>query len=638
MNYQALARKWRPHNFTSVVGQQHVLTALINALKMGNIHHAYLFSGTRGVGKTSIARLLAKSLNCKNNITANPCNQCNNCHEIDKGSFIDLIEIDAASRTKVEDTRDMLESIYYAPAHGRFKIYLIDEVHMLSRHSFNALLKTLEEPPSHVKFLLVTTEPQKLPITILSRCLKFQLKLLEVEEIQKQLNYILQQEKITFECQALCLLANAADGSMRDALSLTDQAILLGRTHVMYETVKQMLGCLDNDQALILIETLVHGQSEQAMALVHEVSLKGIDWEMVLIEMLRLLHTIAMLQLLPSFLNKINHNHRNRLNKLANILSRDDVQFYYQIILMGRKDLSLAPNRKLGVEMTLLRLLSFKPNPQAISAANTEYSKILSKLTPTNTSEEITQLKTLQTNITLDKISYPNSFSDVTNQLIQARKQLLTKKEIRIKCSKTAFLESSTAQVNSTSKNISNIDKYLQKYISKTGVQKLSSEYQNNIDTVPKITAKTLYLSSNYDKYSKIIKWLMKEVHQRDAWAAEITMLSLSKEVQKFALNTWKESNNEKIILHLRSKKQYLNIPSTYQSLKNALSKKIGRDIKLDIVEDDNREVLTPIEWYQIIYEEKLAKANQSIKSDPLVQKIRELFDADLDEENIIPI
>lgn len=279
MSYQVLARKWRPQTFADVVGQEHVLTALANGLSLGRIHHAYLFSGTRGVGKTTIARLLAKGLNCETGITSTPCGVCDNCREIEQGRFVDLIEIDAASRTKVEDTRELLDNVQYAPARGRFKVYLIDEVHMLSRHSFNALLKTLEEPPSHVKFLLATTDPQKLPVTILSRCLQFHLKALDAEQIRKQLEHVLTEETITTEPRALQLLSRAADGSMRDALSLTDQAIAMGQGAVTTETVAQMLGTLDDEQPLAMLEALVSADGGQMMAQVEQAASRGVDWE-----------------------------------------------------------------------------------------------------------------------------------------------------------------------------------------------------------------------------------------------------------------------------------------------------------------------------------------------------------------------
>ncbi|XUK72431.1 DNA polymerase III subunit gamma/tau [Erwinia rhapontici] len=320
MSYQVLARKWRPQAFTEVVGQQHVLTALANGLSLGRIHHAYLFSGTRGVGKTTIARLLAKGLNCETGITATPCGKCDNCREIEQGRFVDLIEIDAASRTKVEDTRDLLDNVQYAPARGRFKVYLIDEVHMLSRHSFNALLKTLEEPPEHVKFLLATTDPQKLPVTILSRCLQFHLKALDQEQIRGQLEHVLQAEQISAETRALQLLARAADGSMRDALSLTDQAIAMGQGQVTTSTVNDMLGTLDDEQPLALIEALVHADGAEVMALLNQAAARGVEWEALLVEMLTLLHRVAMIQLLPSALGDDMAAIEQRLRELARVL------------------------------------------------------------------------------------------------------------------------------------------------------------------------------------------------------------------------------------------------------------------------------------------------------------------------------
>ncbi|HBP96853.1 MAG TPA: DNA polymerase III subunit gamma/tau, partial [Pantoea agglomerans] len=361
MSYQVLARKWRPQAFADVVGQEHVLTALANGLSLGRIHHAYLFSGTRGVGKTTIARLLAKGLNCETGITATPCGQCDNCREIEQGRFVDLIEIDAASRTKVEDTRDLLDNVQYAPARGRFKVYLIDEVHMLSRHSFNALLKTLEEPPSHVKFLLATTDPQKLPVTILSRCLQFHLKALDVDQIRQQLEHVLKQEQIESETRALQLLARAADGSMRDALSLTDQAIAMGQGAVTSSTVSVMLGTLDDEQPLGLLEALVDGDGQQVMNLLSQAASRGVEWEALLVEMLRLLHQIAMVQLLPTSLNDDDESNALRLRELARVVPPADLQLYYQTLLMGRKDLPIAPDRRMGVEMTLLRALAFHP-------------------------------------------------------------------------------------------------------------------------------------------------------------------------------------------------------------------------------------------------------------------------------------
>ena len=365
MSYQVLARKWRPKNFSEVVGQSHVLTALENGLKENRLHHAYLFSGTRGVGKTSIARLFAKGLNCVNGITADPCGECENCKAIEAGNFIDLIEIDAASRTKVEDTRELLDNVQYKPVVGRYKVYLIDEVHMLSRHSFNALLKTLEEPPEYVKFLLATTDPQKLPITILSRCMQFHLKALDEPQISAHLNRVLTAENIPFDAPALDKLAKAAQGSIRDSLSLTDQAIAMGNGKVSTDVVNTMLGLLDEDQPIEIIYALHQGNGERLMKTIQTVAEKAGDWDELLAETAEKLHQIALMQLLA----KSTTDENDHLGFLAKHISPEDVQFFYQVIVSGRKELATAPNRRIGAEMTLLRALAF--HPKFLTAAQT---------------------------------------------------------------------------------------------------------------------------------------------------------------------------------------------------------------------------------------------------------------------------
>lgn len=360
MSYQVLARKWRPKSFSEVVGQQHVLKILSNALSLGRVHHAYLFSGTRGVGKTSIARLLAKGLNCETGITATPCGVCDNCRDIEQGRFVDLLEIDAASRTKVEDTREILDNIQYLPTKGRFKVYLIDEVHMLSRSSFNALLKTLEEPPEHVKFLLATTDPQKLPITILSRCLHLHLNVLDTTLIGQQLEHILKLEQISSDPKAIGLLAKAANGSMRDALSLTDQAIALGNGKVDAESVSVMLGTLDKSVPFAIVEALHNSDGNALMQQVEIASIQGADWDNLLAETITLLHQIALLQVVPTALGDYTDN-EERIRFLAQYMAPNDVQLFYQILLMGRKELSFSPDKKIGVEMSFLRALAFMP-------------------------------------------------------------------------------------------------------------------------------------------------------------------------------------------------------------------------------------------------------------------------------------
>lgn len=367
MSYQVLARKWRPKNFAEVVGQEHVLRALVNALTQNRLHHAYLFTGTRGVGKTTIARILAKCLNCEIGITAIPCGKCDACLEIDAGRFIDLVEVDAASRTKVEDTRDLLDNVQYLPAKGRFKVYIIDEVHMLSGHSFNALLKTLEEPPEHVKFLLATTDPQKLPITVLSRCLQFNLKILSPELIQKQLQHILTQEKIEFASEACRQLSLGACGSVRDALSLLDQAIAFGQGKVATADVNAMLGTIDTSKIFVLLEALLSNNAKAMLDVIVQLAELAVDFTSVLDELLEIFQQMAIIQMVPD-VNTANWQHQELIRQLASQLKPEEVQLYYQIGLIGKRDLSLAPSMRSGFEMVMLRMLAFRPEPEALLA------------------------------------------------------------------------------------------------------------------------------------------------------------------------------------------------------------------------------------------------------------------------------
>ncbi len=359
MNYQVLARKWRPSNFTEVVGQDHVVKPLVNALQNNRLHHAYLFTGTRGVGKTTIARILAKAINCENLQNFNPCGKCSICLEFSEGRFLDLIEVDAASRTKVEDTRDLLDNAQYAPHHGRFKIYLIDEVHMLSGHSFNALLKTLEEPPPHVKFLLATTDPQKIPVTVLSRCLQFNLKRVLPEQIFQQISMILTEEHIESEPQALKLIARAADGSIRDALSLLDQAIVFGGGTVSLDSVSGMLGSIGLKPVEDILIALAKGESQRILEIIDDVANIQSDFKAVLEQILHVLYRVALAQQLPKMVNQ--EFDGETVAALAQQISREDVQLYYQIALIGQKDLDLAPNSRMGFEMLMLRMLVFRP-------------------------------------------------------------------------------------------------------------------------------------------------------------------------------------------------------------------------------------------------------------------------------------
>ncbi|MGH8691445.1 MAG: DNA polymerase III subunit gamma/tau, partial [Burkholderiales bacterium] len=377
MSYQVLARKWRPRDFASLVGQEHVVRALRHALEHKRLHHAYLFTGTRGVGKTTLARILAKCLNCETGVTAQPCNKCSACVEIDAGRFIDLLEVDAATNTRVDEMRQLLETAQYAPTRGRFKVYVIDEAHQLSGHAFNAMLKTLEEPPEHVKFILATTEPDRIPVTVLSRCLQFNLKQMPPDAIVGHLGGILEREKIGFEAEALPLVARAAAGSMRDALSLLDQAIAHGGGQVTAASVADMLGTIDQGHLLRLIEAVAAGDAAAAVKIADEMQALSLSFDSALAGLASLFLRIAMAQSLPAAADEA------RIGALAARLDREAVQLYYQIALQGREDLPLAPDEHAGFVMTVLRLLAFRPEggsqqlamPQAAKAKQNESKK-----------------------------------------------------------------------------------------------------------------------------------------------------------------------------------------------------------------------------------------------------------------------
>ncbi|EGI4058613.1 DNA polymerase III subunit gamma/tau [Salmonella enterica subsp. enterica serovar Typhimurium] len=642
MSYQVLARKWRPQTFADVVGQEHVLTALANGLSLGRIHHAYLFSGTRGVGKTSIARLLAKGLNCETGITATPCGVCDNCREIEQGRFVDLIEIDAASRTKVEDTRDLLDNVQYAPARGRFKVYLIDEVHMLSRHSFNALLKTLEEPPAHVKFLLATTDPQKLPVTILSRCLQFHLKALDVEQIRHQLEHILNEEHIAHEPRALQLLSRAADGSLRDALSLTDQAIASGDGQVSTQAVSAMLGTLDDDQALSLVEAVVDANGERVMSLINEAAARGIEWEALLVEMLSLLHRIAMVQLSPAALGSDMAAIEQRMRELARTVPPGDLQLYYQTLLIGRKELPWAPDRRMGVEMTLLRALAFHPRMPLPEPETPRQS-----FAPVAPTVVMTPPQLQQPSAPAPQTS-PAPLPASTSQVLAARNQLQRAQGVtKTKKSEPAAASRARPVNNSALERLASVSERVQARPAPSALETapVKKEAYRWKATTPVVqtkevvaTPKALKKALEHEKTPELAAKLAAEAIERDPWAAQVSQLSLPKLVEQVALNAWKEQNGNAVCLHLRSTQRHLNSSGAQQKLAQALSDLTGTTVELTIVEDDNPAVRTPLEWRQAIYEEKLAQARESIIADNNIQTLRRFFDAELDEESIRPI
>ncbi len=696
MSYQVLARKWRPKSFTEVVGQQHVLKILSNALSLGRVHHAYLFSGTRGVGKTSIARLLAKGLNCEKGITATPCGVCDNCRDIEQGRFVDLLEIDAASRTKVEDTREILDNIQYLPTKGRFKVYLIDEVHMLSRSSFNALLKTLEEPPEHVKFLLATTDPQKLPITILSRCLHLHLNMLDTSLIAQQLAHILQLEKIDSEPKALQLLAKAANGSMRDALSLTDQAIALGNGQVDADSVAAMLGTLDKSIPFSLIEALYHGDGNAMMQQIESAAMQGADWDNLLAESIALLHQVALLQIVPTALGEYTDN-EERIRFLAQYMAPNDVQLFYQILLMGRKELAYAPDKKIGAEMSFLRALAFMPKavgatPAATNNANFNQpqvapakqaqpvhvqpkidseikAKLAAPIAPTpasakqaTTNEALSQaqsgvannnIEPMQNVMTAD-LSIPDDAPSLTKNILEMRSKLIKEEQTpkkselvdtnqpknrlikKVSSSATQSEQSTNANADRQSDSIENDD---EPEITAENYQWQSCGLVETKDELA-IDTKSFRESLNGDKTPEMIKKLIDEMAQKDAWCAEIEQLDIAPLIKQIAINSYIEQlDDDNVVLHMRSSvKHLINTSVNTAKLEKALSDKRQQNLKVKVIIDDNQAIKTPLEMREALYQQKLAQAKQTIIEDPKVAMICQCFEAKIDEASIRPV
>ena len=688
MSYQVLARKWRPKTFADVVGQEHIITALANGLKDNRLHHAYLFSGTRGVGKTSIARLFAKGLNCVHGVTATPCGECENCKAIEQGNFIDLIEIDAASRTKVEDTRELLDNVQYKPVVGRFKVYLIDEVHMLSRHSFNALLKTLEEPPEYVKFLLATTDPQKLPVTILSRCLQFHLKALDETQISQHLAHILTQENIPFEEPALVKLAKAAQGSIRDSLSLTDQAIAMGDRQVTNSVVSNMLGLLDDNYSIDILYALHQGNGELLMRTLQRVADAAGDWDKLLGECAEKLHQIALMQLLPQKSSDDNEH----FSFLAKHISPEDVQFFYQVIVSGRKDLSNAPNRRIGAEMTLLRALAFHPKfLTAVPKANTTITPPPS--TPSaveNTGNYVDvpvlsqSIKSAYSQAKPNKTSIPNLASlsalDALEHLTQLENQERQehKAESLAAVSETLHhiqeLDEEKSHKKMTALPVREITEPKPKHIEKptslpnsAQVPQENSKEENSSDDRAEIAQDEQEILSA-DTYrwewsnpelakadtgvrpSDIKQAILKDItpelrlkiitqtQQQDEWADIVERSGVTGFSKELALNCFLQSKtDDEINLGLHSEKSHLRQDRSIKNLVEALSKLQGKDIRLTINIDDSN-VTTPIEYRRNIYQALREKAQNELQKDSKLQILLNEFDAKLDIESIRPV
>ena len=688
MSYQVLARKWRPKTFADVVGQEHIITALANGLKDNRLHHAYLFSGTRGVGKTSIARLFAKGLNCVHGVTATPCGECENCKAIEQGNFIDLIEIDAASRTKVEDTRELLDNVQYKPVVGRFKVYLIDEVHMLSRHSFNALLKTLEEPPEYVKFLLATTDPQKLPVTILSRCLQFHLKALDETQISQHLAHILTQENIPFEEPALVKLAKAAQGSIRDSLSLTDQAIAMGDRQVTNSIVSNMLGLLDDNYSVDILYALHQGNGELLIRTLQRVADAAGDWDKLLGECAEKLHQIALMQLLPQ---KSSDNNEH-FSFLAKHISPEDVQFFYQVIVSGRKDLSNAPNRRIGAEMTLLRALAFHPKfLTAVPKANTTITPPPS--TPSaveNTGNYVDvpvlsqSIKSAYSQAKPNKTSIPNLASlsalDALEHLTQLENQerqehkaeslaavsetlhhiqeldeekahkkmtALPVREMSAPKLKNEKLSSFSPKIASMAKDVAIVENSMEDNVEIMQEEReiLDGETYRWEWSNPELAKADTGVRPS-DIKQAILKDITPELRlkiitqtqQQDEWADMVERSGVTGFSKELALNCFLQSKtDDEVNLGLHSEKSHLRQDRSIKNLVEALSKLQGKDIRLTINIDDSN-VTTPIEYRRNIYQALREKAQNELQKDNKLQILLNEFDAKLDIESIRPV
>ena len=681
MSYQVLARKWRPKTFADVVGQQHILTALANGLRENRLHHAYLFSGTRGVGKTSIARLFAKGLNCVNGVTAEPCGVCEHCKAIEEGNFIDLIEIDAASRTKVEDTRELLDNVQYKPVLGRYKVYLIDEVHMLSRHSFNALLKTLEEPPEYVKFLLATTDPHKLPVTILSRCMQFHLKALEQSQIAEHLGYILNQEQIPFESLALDKLASAAQGSIRDSLSLTDQAIAMSNGNVTLNIVNEMLGLLDETQAIEIIYALQQGNGEKLMQVVSEVANKAGDWDELLREIAENLHKIAMQQLLPqASLTEADH-----ISFLAKHIAPQDVQFFYQVVVSGRKELSLAPTARMGAEMVLLRALAFHPKfigqPLNLESSTQESS-------PKNTSSAVENRvkssgQTASAAIEMPVVSqaikahYQDRKKSTTNETVAKSAQPQSTQSAESLVSSPVLgalngLDQLDAMPSSPSQEKKKSERLAQHSSEKLTALSLGSDTLDAKSTVENPNESESEendsdgLGEDYrwewsnpelaqveqgpkpsDIKAAILQDITPELQQKivhlteeqDRWAQLIEQSGVENLTKEFALNTfiWTESEDA-FKLGVRSSHAHLNQDKHCKLLQQSVSHVLGKNIALTVEINDDEQYVTPTDYRRKIYAQLREQAKQDLLQDQKLQLLEREFDCSVDVKSIRPV
>ena len=665
MSYQVLARKWRPRNFKEMVGQEHVLRALINALDNDRLHHAFLFTGTRGVGKTTISRILAKSLNCDQGVSSSPCGICGSCKEIDEGRFVDLIEVDAASRTKVEDTRELLENVQYAPTRGRYKVYLIDEVHMLSSHSFNALLKTLEEPPPHVKFLLATTDPKKLPITILSRCLQFSLRRLSVGLISNHLKYLLEQEQIPFQAEALPLLAHAADGSMRDGLSLLEQAIAYGGGAVQEGETRSMLGTIDRHYIFNLLNNLSQHDGAAVMQSVEELSAQAPDYHAICAELISTLQRIALAQMVPHALTD-EEQQNEALSSLATQMTPETVQLYYQIALHMRRDLPLAPDPRGGLEMGLLRMLAF--HPVGLSAATKPQTGNSNPLQPAAPSsnrktdpaqEALASIKKpvevapVVSNATTTESTSPAAARSAPGNSAHAsamaavRHTLTNKEPVKKKPDSTPDTQNSprSNEEKTAKKPGPEIATGNENYA--TAVSGFAGVNENPGAVFHTSTAENSCSKETLNRVSTDNRAAEQAAPQpstpppahaeHENWAEVVALLKIGGMTRQLAMHctlTAHENNSIELCL-ARSHEQFINRERKDQ-LQQALNDHFARNLSLQITVGD-AETENPMQIQQRLLEKQQQAAEQSIQNDPFVQAMQQIFAAKIIPDSITP-
>jgi DNA polymerase-3 subunit gamma/tau len=700
MSYQVLARKWRPKKFTELMGQEHVVTVLVNALEQQRLHHAYLFTGTRGVGKTTIARIFAKSLNCEQGITSAPCGVCDTCQDIDQGRFIDLLEIDAASKTKVDDTREILDNVQYAPTRGRYKVYLIDEVHMLSRSSFNALLKTLEEPPEHVKFILATTDPQKLPITVLSRCLQFHLKALTVSQIEQKTQEILEAEEVSVEKGALTLLAKAARGSMRDCLSLTDQSIAQGQGDITLANVQQMLGGVDQNWVFKILISLLKQDPKGLMNLSLDIASYAPNYSRLTAELIQLLHQVAMTQVIGQHFD-LSPEHNKLVEKFSQAMSAEDIQLYYQIVLNGRKDLPYAADEQAAFDMLLLRLLAFTPirNSQAmpeikvnqatdfndiefdeIQVNKADIALVSDKIAPLSehpielsknipTVEQI--VEPLSESITSVDVDYPPQQIDTTiiqsthvsndnvspvpdsiNTSVNTVEEKNPISELSSELSHTdtpsididatvplSPIERALATRNMLRSRKKGLENSVKKSDDANGRQEIN-KLELKIQTESKIVVPALETISDQTFDVNVIDPAkIRSANQVDKWANMIDAMSLTGRLRQLAIHATvsEKSTDDLLLLNLDQATKHLNSDVAHKKLEESISSFLNRKVTVELTIVDE----TAHDPYQIqshINDKRYDYAKELLENDEIIIGLKTHFQAELDENTIVAI